>query len=243
MTMTSTTFHLDTPQPADPIGPLTSAVSAAYQRLAPIYDLIFGPALAHGRRRAVQRLDPRAGERILEVGVGTGLSACDYPTTCHVAAIDLSEPMLTRACSRLARRRLEHVGLCRMDAGTLGFADRRFDAVYAAHVLSVVPDPVGMLREMLRVCRPGGRLVLLNHFVPADTQQGNKDGTFAWRLLAGTGLVTRRLRLEPLLDAVGLGADLIETVNLGTASVVLCRVPHRAQARRSPRYARIHSST
>ena len=112
----------------------------------------------------MMRLAPASGELILEVGVGTGLSAVTYPSRCRVIAVDLSAVMLDRARSRLARLRVNHVALCRMDAAHLGFPADRFDAVYAPYVMNVVADPVAVAREMLRVCRPSGRLVLLNHF-------------------------------------------------------------------------------
>src|SRR5215467_15438851 len=125
---------------------------------------MYGVALEHGRRQAMSRLAPESGESVLEVGVGTGLSALRYPAACRVTAIDISEAMLERAKQRLERRRIEHVSLCRMDVARLAFPDETFDAVYAPYVLNVVPDPVEAAREMLRVCRPCGRVVLLNHF-------------------------------------------------------------------------------
>src|SRR5262245_56009395 len=135
-----------------------------YQRIAPVYDAIYGALLQPGRRVAKARLAPRPGERILEVGVGTGFDLVTYPKACTVVAIDLSAPMIARANSRRRRQRLEHVTLCRMDAALLAFANHTFDAVYAPYVINLVSDPVAAAREMRRVCRPEGRVVLLNHF-------------------------------------------------------------------------------
>src|SRR5262245_22830908 len=140
-------------------GPTSTSVEATYERLAPVYDFIYGVLLEQGRKLAKARLAARAGESILEVGVGTGLSTLNYPRGCRVVGIDLSAPMLDRARVRLARRAPGRVQLCRMDAEHLAFADGRFDAVYAPYVLNVVPDPVAVAHEMLRVCRPNGRLV------------------------------------------------------------------------------------
>src|SRR5262245_35828755 len=109
--------------------------------------------LQPGRSRAMERLAPRAGESILEVGVGTGFGLMAYPSHCRVVAIDLTASMIARAQRRLRTHRIAHVSLCRMDAATLAFPDSRFDAVYAPYVINVVPDPVRMAREMLRVCR------------------------------------------------------------------------------------------
>jgi phosphatidylethanolamine/phosphatidyl-N-methylethanolamine N-methyltransferase len=199
-----------------------TTVDAVYERLAPIYDLIYGALLHHGRRSAMARLEARPGESILEVGVGTGLSALDYPPTCRVAAIDLSAPMLIRAQARLHRHGCRHVRLCRMDAAQLAFPDAHFDAVYAPYVLNVVPDPVAVVNEMRRVCRPGGRLILLNHFDHSSSRP-------IWMRLAGRLAVwisgaDWHLDLGRLLTATNLAAVSIEPVNLPpVSSVVVCR--------------------
>src|SRR5262249_38418348 len=131
-----------------------------YHRLASVYDFIYGAALHPGRRRAIARLAPRAGESILEVGVGTGVGLGEYPSDCRVIAVDLSASMLKQARDRIVRQGVTHVTLCQMDAQALSFRDAAFDAVYAPYVINVVPNPIAVTREMLRVCRPGGRLVL-----------------------------------------------------------------------------------
>ena len=105
-----------------------------------------------------------AGDRVLEVGVGTGINAALYPRDCSVTGIDLSSSMLEKAHSRIVRKGVCNVQLMQMDAASLKFADNTFDIVYAPYVISVVPDPVAVTREMRRVCRPGGRIVILNHF-------------------------------------------------------------------------------
>jgi phosphatidylethanolamine/phosphatidyl-N-methylethanolamine N-methyltransferase len=199
------------------------SVEAAYEKLAPVYDLVYGIGLQHGRRAAMARLGPRAGERILEVGVGTGLSAVRYPSTCRVAAIDLSAPMLRRARARLARHRIEHVSLTLMDAASLAFADGSFDAVYAPYVVNVVPDPVRVASEMLRVCRTGGRLVLLNHF--AGTSKPRGVSRFVGLLAARTGAVNWHIHLDAFLRDAALTAQSVEHVNCGMSSLVVCRKP------------------
>jgi len=129
-----------------------------------MYDYTFGPTLHAGRIQAIQRMGIKAGDRVLEVGVGTGINAGLYPTSCVVTGIDLSEPMLEKARERVVRKGLSNIRLLAMDAADLKFPDNSFDIVYAPYVISVVPDPVAVVREMRRVCRPGGRLVILNHF-------------------------------------------------------------------------------
>ena len=200
-----------------------TAVDAVYERLAPVYDVIYGALLHPGRKSAIARLAPTAGESILEVGVGTGLSALRYPPTCRVTAIDVSTAMLGRARARLERRGCRHVRLSRMDAGHLAFRDHQFHAVYAPYVLNVVPDPIAVVREMLRVCRPDGRLVLLNHF---DHDDGPRP---LWMRAAGRLAVwvtgaDWHLNLDRVLAATALTAESIEPVNLPpVSSVVVCR--------------------
>ena len=106
----------------------------------------------------------KPGDRVLEVGVGTGINAALYPRDCAVTGIDLSSSMLEKARERVARKGIRNVRLLEMDAADLKFADNSFDIVYAPYLISVVPDPVAVAREMRRVCRPGGRIIILNHF-------------------------------------------------------------------------------
>src|SRR5262245_27312193 len=120
---------------------------AFYQQLAPAYDAIYGLLLQPGRQLAMRRLAPRRGQRVLEIGAGTGVALHKYPNGCEVVAIDLSASMLARASARVRRRKVEHVRLCRMDAEALAFADGSFDAVYAPYVLNVVPNPVRVAHE------------------------------------------------------------------------------------------------
>jgi phosphatidylethanolamine/phosphatidyl-N-methylethanolamine N-methyltransferase len=139
-------------------------VARVYENIAWAYDVVFGPALHPGRVNAIRRMGIKRGDRVLEVGVGTGINAALYPSDCSVTGIDLSRPMLEKARERVVRKRVRNVRLLQMDAANLKFADDLFDIVYAPYVISVVPDPVAVAREMRRVCRPGGRIVILNHF-------------------------------------------------------------------------------
>ena len=139
-------------------------VTGVYEKLASFYDFVFGPTLHAGRLRAIQRMGIRPGDRVLEVGVGTGINAGLYPRDCIVTGIDLSGSMLEKARERVARKDIINVRLLEMDAADLRFADGAFDIVYAPYLISVVPDPITVAREMGRVCRPGGRIIFLNHF-------------------------------------------------------------------------------
>jgi phosphatidylethanolamine/phosphatidyl-N-methylethanolamine N-methyltransferase len=144
-------------------------VANVYEKLASVYDLTFGPALHPGRVQAIQRLAIKPGDRVLEVGVGTGINACLYPAEAAVTGVDFSASMLEKARDRLVRKGIRNVRLLEMDAANLKFADGIFDIVYAPYLISVVPDPVAVAREMHRVCRRGGRVVILNHFRSSNT--------------------------------------------------------------------------
>ncbi|OFW16182.1 MAG: hypothetical protein A3F70_02870 [Acidobacteria bacterium RIFCSPLOWO2_12_FULL_67_14] len=139
-----------------------------YDKLASVYDLIFGPILHPGRLVALERIGINPGDRVLEVGVGTGINASLYPQNCHVTGIDFSSSMLEKARARIGRKGLSHIRLMQMDAQSLKFADDSFDVVYAPYLVNCVPDPVQVVREMRRVCRPGGKIVILNHFRSAN---------------------------------------------------------------------------
>jgi phosphatidylethanolamine/phosphatidyl-N-methylethanolamine N-methyltransferase len=139
-------------------------VEGVYGNIASWYDWFFGPTLHPGRLQAIQRMAIQAGDKVLEVGVGTGINAALYPRDCSVVGVDLSSSMLEKARERVARKAITNVRLLEMDAAALNFADNTFDIVYAPYLISVVPDPVQVACEMRRVCRSGGRIIFLNHF-------------------------------------------------------------------------------
>ena len=145
-----------------------SAVEKSYARWAPIYDHTFGRITAIARRRTVDHILARGGD-VLEVGVGTGLALPLYDERVRVTGIDYSEDMLEKARRRVAEKDLGHVAALRqMDARQLDFPDASFDTVAAMHVLSVVPEPERVMREIARVCKPGGQVVIANHFQRDD---------------------------------------------------------------------------
>src|SRR5438034_5820403 len=111
-------------------------VTRVYEKLASVYDFTFGPTLHPGRVHAIQSMGIKAGDRVLEVGVGTGINASLYPRECSVVGIDLSGPMLEKARERVARKDIRNVRLLEMDAADLKFADDSFDIVYAPYLIS-----------------------------------------------------------------------------------------------------------
>ncbi|MEX0729729.1 MAG: class I SAM-dependent methyltransferase [Aquisalimonadaceae bacterium] len=141
------------------------SIRNAYRRYANHYDRIFGPVFAPGRRLAMRTLGSEPGQRVLEVGVGTGLSLPYYHPESKVVGIDISPEMLAKARERTEREGLRQVeSLLVMDAENLEFADSSFDAVVAMYVASVVPNPDRLIEEMRRVCVPGGDIIIINHF-------------------------------------------------------------------------------
>jgi phosphatidylethanolamine/phosphatidyl-N-methylethanolamine N-methyltransferase len=143
-------------------------VTSAYARWAPVYDLAFGKVFSRARTAAIAAAE-RIGGRILEVGVGTGISLPHYSTESRLFGVDISEPMLRKARRRVAELGLRNVeGLAVMDAERLEFPDNAFDVVVAQYVVTTVPNPEATLDEFARVLKPGGEIVLLSR-IGAET--------------------------------------------------------------------------
>ena len=148
------------------------AVRSAYRRWAPVYDHTFGRVAAEGRKHSVEIINQGKG-RVLEVGVGTGLSLPTYGRNLEIVGIDLSPEMLEKARERVATEGLSNVaGLHEMDASDLKFPDASFDTVVAMYVMTVVPDPEKVMRELSRVCCPGGEVIIVNHFSAEEGMRG-----------------------------------------------------------------------
>jgi phosphatidylethanolamine/phosphatidyl-N-methylethanolamine N-methyltransferase len=146
------------------VGPTTALMRKAYARWAPIYDVAYDRLTAPAARAAVSAA-MACGPKVLEAGVGTGLSLGYYPAHAEVYGVDLSEDMLRRAQEKVTSRGLRHVkSLQVMDVTRLGFPDASFDAVTAQFLITLVPNPEAALSEFARVLRPGGEIVLANHF-------------------------------------------------------------------------------
>jgi phosphatidylethanolamine/phosphatidyl-N-methylethanolamine N-methyltransferase len=143
-------------------------VERAYAGWARIYDRIYGPVFQDSRERAIRSLRTQPGQRILEVGVGTGLVLPLYPRNCQIVGIDLSEAMLEKARARVQELGLGNVELYAMDAGRMRFPDSSFDVVVAAYVVTAVPEYQKVIREMIRVCKPEGRILMLNHLTSSN---------------------------------------------------------------------------
>jgi phosphatidylethanolamine/phosphatidyl-N-methylethanolamine N-methyltransferase len=162
---------------------------AQWARFAPVYDLVFGPAFAQGRKESIAAAE-RVGGRILDLGVGTGIALKEYSGENRVVGVDYSEPMLRKAQQRVKEHRLGHVeALAVMDGTRLGFPDGAFDAVLAQYVITTVPDPEATLDELARVTRPGGEIILVNHLGAERGLRRDFERSFA--------PVARRLGWQP----------------------------------------------
>jgi phosphatidylethanolamine/phosphatidyl-N-methylethanolamine N-methyltransferase len=176
--------------------------SRIYSDYALIYDKTFGKIFSDRVRHVIESLQIPRGAKVLELGVGTGTSFPAYPRHCKVIGIDLATDMLALARAKISRNGWSHLQVMEMDALNLTFADNSFDYVTAFHAVTVVPDPIQMLAEAKRVCRPGGKIVIINHFTT--------DLPIIGTLTEALDPLTRRLgwrtklRLEPFLEATDL---------------------------------------
>jgi phosphatidylethanolamine/phosphatidyl-N-methylethanolamine N-methyltransferase len=183
-------------------------IAKAYGRWAPVYDLVFGAVFDQGRRAAIAAAE-RIGGRILEVGVGTGISLPDYDRKCRLFGVDISEGMLRKAEERVSELGLSNVeGLAVMDAENLSFPDASFDVIVAQYVITTVPNPEAALNEFARVLKPGGEIILVSRigaeaglrralerwFAPAARRLGWRT-EFAWARYVSWAQATPQIRL------------------------------------------------
>lgn len=200
-------------------------VRKAYASFAPMYDFVFGKLLQPGRRHAIRAMNLKAGDRVLEVGVGTGISLPLYPPEVRVIGIDLSTEMLAKARERVRERGLTNVeDLLEMDATHMSFPDNSFDVVMAMYIISVVDHPERVTAEMVRVCKPGGRLIIVNHF------ESRHPLMVMWHKLVRPihrAVAFRSdLNFEQFKARTGLCVERAFRANLfGYSTVVCCRKP------------------
>ncbi|MGZ8488770.1 MAG: class I SAM-dependent methyltransferase [Candidatus Binatia bacterium] len=196
--------------------------SKLYGEFAPLYDKIFGKIFYSRLERVIDDLGIPPGAQVLEVGAGTGTSFPAYPTHCNVTGIDLAPDMLARARQKIVDNGWRHLKVIEMNALDLKFPDNSFDYVMAFHVVTVVPDPVRMIAEVKRVCKPSGKIVIVNHFtsdVPVlGTLTRSMDPLTRW-----LGWRTD-LQLKPFIATTGLIIEKVYKINKTSLyTVVLAR--------------------
>ena len=187
-------------------------VERAYELLAPVYDFIFDWIFAPGRAAAIEHLALQPTDRVLEVGIGTGLNLPLYPPSCRLTGIDLSEDMLDKAVERVHKLAMPNVSLKVMDATSMEFPDEAFDKTVATYTISAVPDPVAVLREMRRVTKTNGIIVILNHFRSERRLSGHLED-FVAPVCTRLGWKSN-LPMTPLLKQVGLTPEVVVKVNM-----------------------------
>ena len=200
--------------------------SKLYAELAPLYDKVFGKIFYNRLEHVIENLGIPPGAKVLEVGAGTGTSFPAYPAHCKITGVDLAPDMLARARQKIQENCWSHIEVMEMNALDLKFPDNTFDYVMAFHVVTVVPDPVRMVAEAKRVCKPGGRIVIVNHF----TSEVPVIGSLTQALDPITRWLGWRtdLRLKPFIETSGLRVE--KNYKLSKASlydVLLCRKEFR----------------
>jgi phosphatidylethanolamine/phosphatidyl-N-methylethanolamine N-methyltransferase len=201
--------------------------SKIYSEFAPLYDKVFGKIFYNRIEQVIENLCIPPGAKVLEVGAGTGTAFPAYPPHCEITGIDLAPDMLARARQKIQENGWSHIKVAEMNALQLKFPDNTFDYVMAFHVVTVVPDPVRMIAEAKRVCKPSGRIVIVNHF----TSEVPLLGSLTQALDPITRWLGWRtdLRLKPFIDDTGLRVE--ASYKLSKASlynVLICRKDTRS---------------
>jgi len=191
-----------------------------YRLYAPMYDRVFAPSFSEGHQKMYQSIDLEEGDRILEVGVGTGASLAFCPDFVQVEGIDYSEPMLRQARQKLDDGGIgSNVVLSKMDAHELEFDDDTFDHSLVAHALAVVSKPDVVLSEMKRVTKVGGKICIVNYYSKERSLLLGMWNPLRKRL--GLGM---KVNFLELIEDCGMEVLEEERVNRNSSSIIICRV-------------------
>jgi phosphatidylethanolamine/phosphatidyl-N-methylethanolamine N-methyltransferase len=193
--------------------------SKLYAEFAPLYDKVFGKIFYSRLERVIEDLEIPPSSKVLEVGAGTGTSFPAYPWHCEVTGIDLAPDMLERARQKIQENGWTHIRVREMNALDLEFPDNTFDYVMAFHVVTVVPDPIRMVQEAKRVCKPGGKIVIVNHF----TSEVPLLGSFTEALDPITRWLGWRtdLKLKPFIQTTNLKVERVYKLSKTSLHTVL----------------------
>lgn len=207
------------------MGDIEAHESRLYSDFAPLYDKVFGKIFYSRLERVIEDLEIPRGAKVLEVGAGTGTSFPAYPSHCEVTGIDLAPDMLARARRKIRENGWVHLKVIEMNALDLEFPEDTFDYVMAFHVVTVVPDPVRMIEEAKRVCKPGGRIVIVNHF----TSDFPLVGSFTRALDPVTRWLGWRtdLKLKPFIEMTDLTVEKVYKLSKSSLYTVLLGTNHK----------------
>lgn len=200
-------------------------IQQTYDRCSSLYDRIFKPWLEFGRREAIEKLELYKGNRVLEIGVGTGLSFEFYPEGVEVIAFDYSDGMLRQASFKQTDSPECDVQLLQMDAQQMAFPSKTFDRIFSAYVMTVVPDTRKAIHEIFRIAKPGARVVFINHL-------RSNNGFLSWfedmfhPVFSKLGLFTLDTDLLEILNSCGARDIRLEPTSIfGLHFLISFRVP------------------
>jgi len=207
------------------MGDIEAHESRLYSDFAPLYDKVFGKIFYTRLERVIEDLEIPCGAKVLEVGAGTGTSFPAYPTHCEITGIDLAPDMLARARQKIRENGWSHLKVIEMNALDLEFPENSFDYVMAFHVVTVVPDPIRMIEEAKRVCKPGGRIVIVNHF----TSDFPLLGSFTQALDPITRWLGWRtdLKLKPFIEMTDLTVEKVYKLSKTSLYTVLLGIKQK----------------
>lgn len=188
-------------------------IQETYNRWSSVYDIFFKSWLEFGRRDAIEMLDLFPGQRVLEIGVGTGLSFEYYPLGLEVVGFDYSDGMLRQSCEKVKSCPQAEFELLQMDAQNMAFPDKKFDRILACYVMTVVPDPQKAILEILRVAKPGAKVVFINHLRSKNKVLSVLEDVFH-PIFSEVGLFTLDKDLLTILSSCGITDFKIEPTSI-----------------------------
>jgi phosphatidylethanolamine/phosphatidyl-N-methylethanolamine N-methyltransferase len=198
------------------------SIEKVYNQYSAVYDKVFGLVFENGRNEAMKMISLNGNEKVLEVGVGTGISLVKYPRTVNIVGIDLSKEMLEKAKERVNRYALTNVQLKIENAEEMSFAPNQFDKVIIMYVLSVTPNPEALLDKAFSVCKDGGEVIIINHFSRRKALRKFADYNFLQRVERKLGfrVYFPMDRYIQYINRLGYSSVEVKTVNYGLSRII-----------------------